>query len=699
MTATQLESIKVHAVRTKVPLRKDVQALRACAIVLVVLNHLWPTRLPGGYIGVDIFFVISGFLITAHIRREIDIRGRIDMPSFWARRAKRLLPASFTVLAFTLLITATCIPLPSRQTAYDQIGSAGTYVLNWLLAASSMNYFAAGTSGTPVTHYWSLSVEEQFYFVWPLLIGFCLVLVGRSNKQARETALVSIFGLVGVISLVWAVHNAVAAPTAAYFETGGRAWEFAVGGLLAFAPSAKARNNLCFAATSWAAWAVLIIGALLFNPSSGFPGLAAITPVLATAALIWIGDVEHRTAPTEITSLSAVQFVGGISYSLYLWHWPLILVAPFILNRDLTARDKLVIALVAVSIAALSKRYIEDPVRTSNRPAFSRPRHIFVGAAALMVIVLTVSVASSSELMQRGNIAAQNVYQESQRPGQCFGAQAVLSGANCTNSHVLSAADSVLVSANNQLNPVSNGNICQAGRGAPGVSTCSFGVAAGTQRLSVALIGDSHAGMWATALNAIAEARGLRVTEYLASACAPTLDPTVEYLDKASAAGCLHWREDAIAQVTNDKSIDVVITSSNSRNDAIVTANGLRVEDTGDGYLAAWSDWIAAGKRVVVIDDVPQHPNIVPVCISRSAMSTDPCTMPAAKWSGPSPLAKAAAQEKSSSFTFVEFQSVFCDQVCHSVIGGIPAYLDSDHLSAAFVQSFVPEFLKIKALA
>jgi peptidoglycan/LPS O-acetylase OafA/YrhL len=193
------------------------------------VNHLWAGDVSGGFIGVDIFFVISGFLITAHLRREVELTGSLKLAQFWARRAKRLLPAAILVLVASAMITAWILPVTSAQAAYAEIGSAGAYALNWWLAADSLDYFAFSAL-SPVTHYWSLSVEEQFYIVWPLLILVGLLFSRSRGARVRYWIMVGTLGLVFVGSLAWAVWSVSAMPNAAYFQTPGRAWEFAAGG-------------------------------------------------------------------------------------------------------------------------------------------------------------------------------------------------------------------------------------------------------------------------------------------------------------------------------------------------------------------------------------------------------------------------------------------------------------------------------------
>jgi peptidoglycan/LPS O-acetylase OafA/YrhL len=218
-------------------LRTDIQALRAFAVLVVLLNHLWPEHLSGGFIGVDVFFVISGYLITAHLFREHERSGKIALGSFWARRAKRLLPAALLVLVVSAVLAYVFIPAPRNQNDFVQIGWAAMYVLNWVLSSQSLDYFAQEDGQTLVVHYWSLSVEEQFYIFWPILLAVAFLLMRSISKKKRTRFLVATILLVVVSSFTYAVWGVATRPEAVYFETTARAWEFGAGALLALVPS------------------------------------------------------------------------------------------------------------------------------------------------------------------------------------------------------------------------------------------------------------------------------------------------------------------------------------------------------------------------------------------------------------------------------------------------------------------------------
>ncbi|KAB1867345.1 acyltransferase family protein [Microbacterium algeriense] len=670
--------------------RADIQSLRALAVGLVIVNHLRPNDIPGGYLGVDVFFVISGFLITSHLRREADTTGTVNLARFWARRAKRLLPAAILVLVASAAITYWLLPITSVRQVLGEIGAAGGYFLNWVLAANSQDYFAQdGVS--PVTHYWSLSVEEQFYLVWPVLILFGLFVSRRRSSRFRYWTLLGTLAVVFLGSFAWAIWSVASEPNAAYFQTTGRAWEFAAGGLIAFLPARRAKATAAMSMLSWLLWGALLGCAFAYGPASGFPGMAALIPVAATSVLIAIGDGGPRWAPQRVFAWRPVQFIGDISYSLYLWHWPLI-VAVTAIAGTLSRLSAVGVVLVTVVLAWATKRYVEDPVRFAKGRMWKTPARVLAATVATVAILLGGSAAATASITVRAQQTAEALYQQSLAPSECFGAQAQLSESSCPQSHELLDELQILGGWGIQNASVSNGTYCQQERGNAEVLSCTFGMKDGEQAIDVALVGDSHAGMWATAFDAIARSYGLRITTYLNSACPVTLDPRVAAAGPSPThqAACATWRESVVREIAEDQTIDVVATTARDR--AYSFADGS--PDDGSGYRDAWQSWLDSGKSVVVVNDPPIHQASVPECIARSQDRVDPCTIPSSAMSPPSPMQVAAAGIADPKFAFVDYTEVFCDPiVCHSVIGGIPVYLDNEHLTAAFARSFGSSFL------
>ncbi|HEX3828384.1 MAG TPA: acyltransferase [Sporichthyaceae bacterium] len=346
--------------------RTDIQGLRAVAIALVVGFHLWPERLPGGFVGVDVFFVVSGFLITGHLLRDEPTGGR-DLAVFWARRIRRLLPAALTVITAVLFVTWLFGPVSQwRKTGLQAVSSA-VYLQNWQLAPSST---AAGDPHpTALQHYWSLSVEEQFYLLWPVLLLSCVLLARHRRCGLLPVARVAM-GLVALGSIVFSMWFTQAHPASAYFVTPARMWELALGGLSAalVRPVRTARAPVLRGAAVWLGFAMIALAATTFH-AARVPVALALLPVLGTAAVI-AADVGRGPTPNSLLRLPPVQYLGDISYSVYLWHWPLIVLVPTVTGVPLTNRWKLAVVVGALALAALTKRQIEDRFRGGG-PRFS----------------------------------------------------------------------------------------------------------------------------------------------------------------------------------------------------------------------------------------------------------------------------------------------------------------------------------------
>jgi len=374
-------------------LRTDIQALRAIAVLLVIAYHVSPTCVTGGFIGVDVFFVISGYLITGQLVREVNTTGRIDLPDFYARRAQRLLPAASLTLVAVGLASYVWMPPSTWATTAADMAASSLYVQNWMLVRRSVDYLAQGQMPSPLQHFWSLSVEEQFYFIWPLLLG-CVAASWkrlRANGHARSfrCALAVPMSVLCVLSVVTAVYARVN-PAPGYFMTHVRIHELGLGGLLAVWASGDggsdiqdgARRNL------WPAWgfrartcgaAVGLIGifasGFLYSHRLPFPGIAASIPVLCTALIIASGEkggpsdgdeALHAFAP--LLAQPWLQYVGGISYSLYLAHWPVLVMYPYSTGKyaDSSVADGAFVVLLSFALAQACKTGWEDRFRSAK---------------------------------------------------------------------------------------------------------------------------------------------------------------------------------------------------------------------------------------------------------------------------------------------------------------------------------------------
>jgi peptidoglycan/LPS O-acetylase OafA/YrhL len=350
---------------TRASWRPEIQALRALAIAAVVTYHAWPGLLPGGQVGVDIFFVVSGYLITGMLLREHAATGGIRLGAFAVRRARRLLPSALLVLAACGVLTALVMPEEFRVQLVRELGASALSLQNWNLNLAGLAG-AEPLADSPLRHYWSLSVEEQFYLVWPALLAALLAL-GRWRNGGLRVVIAAIVAIT-VASFLWNLHLTALDSSLAYFSTLARAWEFGVGAILATMPASTALAPGLRAVLSWVGLAAIAVVLVTPMDPATFPGAIVAVPVLATAAVIWAGDPEVRGSPTVMARLPAVAWLGGISYALYLWHWPLIAFTPFITGQP--SPWWLVALLIGLSVvlAWLTTRFVEQPIRAAVRP-------------------------------------------------------------------------------------------------------------------------------------------------------------------------------------------------------------------------------------------------------------------------------------------------------------------------------------------
>lgn len=335
--------------------RPDIDGLRAIAVLAVLLFHLDIGIVSGGYVGVDIFFVISGFLIGRGVATDL-AAGRFSLATFYVHRIKRIFPALFTMLG-AVVVLGWFLLLPGDYRNLGSSALATTLFAGNVFFARETGYFGLDAAQTPLLHTWSLAVEEQYYIVFPLL----MMALWRSRGGGRHVVVLAILALVSLVASVVAVRTA---PTAAFYSTAFRAWEFLAGALLAAGALPDFKTGVQSSTAGIAALAILIWPIIGFTAATEFPGSNALYPVIGAMLLIHSGGPASLVGRLLATPLPV--FVGRISYSLYLWHWPLIVCWKYRHGAALEPLDQVAIAAVSVVIAFLSWRFVEQPVRRMN---------------------------------------------------------------------------------------------------------------------------------------------------------------------------------------------------------------------------------------------------------------------------------------------------------------------------------------------
>jgi len=667
--------------------RGDIEGLRAIAVTLVVLYHAGVSFLPGGYVGVDVFLVISGFLITSQLVSELERTGSVSLTRFYARRAKRLLPAVAVVLIVTAALTRIFIPKTQWEAVGGDIVGSALYVVNWRFAARSVDYLAEGTAPSPVQHFWSLAVEEQYYVVWPLLIILAALLARMLSRRAKPIVWTLLL-LVAVPSIVYSVIETAHSPESAFFVTPTRVWELAIGAGLALSVSQCAKLPRMWAIViGWAGVACIAASALVFSGATAWPGYHAALPTLGTAAVIAAGCSVVRGGPELLLGTAPFRWIGGLSYSLYLWHWPLLVAATAYWSGTLTVGHGLLVALVAVVPAWLTHRLIENPLRysaaisSSPRLALSLGANFtFVGVVAGMAILLGVT---SSTAVAGGPAR--------QAPGAAvLAADPRDDPAGAPTDHVEYMVPDPLQATKDLPDVYANG--CHQNADDAKVLSCTYGNP--KSKIRVAAAGDSKIAQWLPALQLLATQNNWRLTVFTKSGCTLTSAQMMKADGtKQPYTSCTEWNSRLLPYLINTEKPDYVFTSQLASS-AIDAAGQVTPEAMVAGLRKSWSALTRAGMRVIVLADNPDPGMEVYECVAKNPDHLSACAFDRDKAHSGAPVQKKAAAGMAR-VSFIDLHDAICPTArCSAVIGNVLVYRQGSHLTATYVKTLTPRLAK-----
>jgi peptidoglycan/LPS O-acetylase OafA/YrhL len=631
-------------------IRPEIQYLRAVAVAVVVVFHLWPARLGGGYIGVDVFFVISGYLITSHLLRELVQTNRVDFAAFYARRIQRIFPAALVVLSATIALSAVFLPLDKLFSTLSHVIASALFVENWTLAANSVDYQAQTEDASLVQHYWSLSVEEQFYLLWPVFIAIIWLISRKTTRSSQKFIVVALVSIV-LTSLLCSVLLTAHDKAPAYFMTWNRVWEFAAGGLLAHRGTAsKSTRSSVRVPLSIVGWLLILCSAYLFTSTTPFPGYLALIPVVGTLLVIWSG--VNPSIPRLFDR--AVFFVAEISFAIYLWHWPLIVVAQAISPHELGSRSKIVIAVITVLLAWLTTRYVEQPVRFRLLHDWRPAKVLLLG----LLSVLTVAVVAALMMFLTARFESQ------------------LSSATTSSSPlpILAADDKAQVYSDH----------CNSEVRAVMLRQCAYGDE--TSEIRVALIGDSHAMAISPILIDIAETNNWSLSTFLKDGCPFFVGPTTDAMSVAQQS-CVAWNSAVQVELADSKKFDYVFVTWSAGRKVVGTTRSVALNNFRD----AWAPLRANGTKIFVVRDVPRMDGALD-CLIADPANPAKCAVPRSvaykkDWM------VAAAADQDSVFVIDFFDTMCPKEMCQIVIDGITTYRDAHHLTNTFAQYLIPTFV------
>ncbi|MFC0358442.1 acyltransferase family protein [Kytococcus schroeteri] len=671
--------------------RPDVEGLRAIAVLSVLAYHAGLPVITGGFAGVDIFFVLSGFLITGQLLKEVDRTGTVDLPAFYGRRFKRLLPAATMVLLFTAIGTWLLLPLTRFKDVAWDIGASAVYLINWRLANQSVDYLAEDTEPSPLQHFWSLAVEEQFYVVWPLVLLVVGLVVRRARTPLAPTATLGLLAI-AVPSLVWSVVHTASSPATAYFVTTTRLWELAVGGLVACGATVWPRLDRRLGAALVAVGLLMLgVAFLVITSRTPWPGSAALLPTIGTA-LALVGGYTARGPLQAALGSAPMLWVGALSYSLYLWHWPLVIFTQQGLYDGEKAPLWATVAavLLAFPLAWAGNRLVENPVRFAA--PFKRTRNALVLGASLTLTGVLLGTALQVVAPGKGtdeNAAGARALLPDEEKAKDAHAGKGVRGVNA----VLKAKPDPAAYPDNPETitpdpldatedvPPQYADGCQVSLDSAEPHECEAGDPNGQR--TVALVGDSKAFQWLPGLDAWAKERGYTVRSNTKSACA--FSAALQAPGGTPNTSCKEWG-DKVADSLQADPPDVLVVSG-LRSEALVEEGGTKTsrEAIVKGYLEHIQPLVDEGTTVVAIADTPQPKTKVYECVAENSSHVSVCDFPERDGVG-TPALEEVMKEVDGSL--IDFNDHLCPEgTCRAVNGGVLTYRQGSHVTATWVAS------------
>ncbi|MGB3686055.1 MAG: acyltransferase family protein [Ornithinimicrobium sp.] len=669
--------------------RLDIEGLRAVAALLVAAYHVWFGRVSGG---VDVFFVIAGFMVTTTLLRHLDRTGRIDIGRYLGRLLVRLLPNALVVLAVVALASWWLVPITRQDEVYAQITASALYYENWELASRSVDYLNRGFTSSPVQHFWAMSIQGQFYLIWLAL--FVIMLALASARPRRAIGVVMAVVVAG--SFVFSVAFTAMQQSVAYFHTGARVWEFGVGGLLALSlawwPTLSRRASF---ALGWLGLLAIVSCGAVLSVGTSFPGWIALWPVTGAALILVAGTHDSRWSASALLSSRPLVSLGSVSYALYLWHWPLLVFLLLLTDRDeVGPLLGLAIIVVAIILSFLSTHFVERPVRSirwDRRRAWSVP---------LLAVLIVGPFAGITYAVSGTAVQGIPTTTASQNSHSYPGAEALDTEANATASsaQTLTSANTEdpapgLAAAPDDIPEVYDAG-CHQQPLVDEVAWCEYGDPDAGR--TMILTGGSHSAHWQPALEVLAKQQGWRLLSATKSGCRPgthlvsaaSQDPSVNRdpaADEAWRTSCRAWNANIVTWIGQQNPDLVVLTST-----VVERANS--VEQIPQAYPVMWQTLSDDDTRVLAIRDTPRPGRDVPDCLANNGPTSRKCDVPLGVLGQADPTGEL--QTDSSIVDFVDLTAHLCaGDSCPAVIGNVVVYSDNSHLTRTFSRSLAPALL------
>jgi peptidoglycan/LPS O-acetylase OafA/YrhL len=663
-------------------MRPEIQYLRFAAVSAVVLFHFWPDAFPGGYVGVDIFFVISGFLISSHLFKELNSADRFSFAKFYVRRAKRILPAALTVLLATFVGIIAINPIPEWMNQFKQVMASALFFENWQLAHLSVDYLAREAAPSPVEHYWSLSVEEQFYLFWPLLMFIAFnIAMKKFNSRALLATLMLV---VGIASVAYSINITHSDPAPAYFVTWGRVYEFVAGALLALYSAHADKLSLQVRRILRAGgWGAILFTTFVYDTYTEFPSYRALLPVLGTVAVI-AGGADAFVIKNQAFKFTAqrvqkvVMYIAEISFSIYLWHWPVVILGQATTPHILSNATLVALLGLTIALAALTTKYVENPVRFKLKPDI-KPRTILMSAGVATLTVALISGSSYFVAREMTVLAKAAASSHTESLTACRGAGSLNPANNCEG-----VAFQTLIPtpefAKDDVQEVTSLK-CRSKVRDTKVRVCEYGVLNASE--TVALIGDSHAMSIFPEVKAMTLSQNWKLKTYVKDGC-PFIDPQFAHPTGVEEPSCAAWNVTLQKMLASKRAPKYIFVTYKNRDMPMFHSESEWVTS----IRSAWAPLIARGSTIVVYRDVPNVGGLTDCLIRFSAAE---CTVPLKPHLGKDMMVHAA--EGQDHVLVVNLNEYICPRgTCSAAIGGVVVWRDAHHITNTYGETLIPFF-------
>lgn len=635
----------------------EIQGLRAVAALMVAVYHIWIQKVSGG---VDVFFVVAAFFIVGSLLKNGPPRfGALF--DYYSKTLRRVVPSATLVIMATIILSLFLMPDSMWRNQIKHALASTIFMENWALALTATDYLQQGVPPSPFQQLWALAVQVQFYFLFPLLL-WGASLIDRRHGPERRRACVGMLIVITVLSLGYSIYITAMNQPWAYFDTFARAWEFAIGGLLAFMVTRITVPKRIAKVLGWISLVVLLTFALFLNVSKLFPGIVALVPVLAACGIV---IAARNQCDMKLLNNRFVVWFGDMSFSFYLWHWPLLAFYRYVSGSfDVGLLPGAMIILSAGVLAFLTTWSFENPVR---RSVWLSRRNIYSYAACAVLLLLPIGALSAWHHDYQGRKAE---------------AEAILEQFLEENAPDEGRVYPPTLIAGMDLPPSSSDGCHQTPVDA-GIVQCSYGDPDADK--TIVLAGGSHAQQWLAALETIAERDGFRLVTLTKGGCMLSLDGNADYMTYSS---CYAWNQKVIERIKQIQPDFVFTNSTRGQGDD---------EEVPAGYLASWQALAEGGVNVLALRDNPWYGFNVPECIDLHADSPDQCAKPRASLLSRQSPTEAYHLEN---VYFADISDMFCDdQMCRPLQDHVLLYRDDHHITNTFSKLAAPRIRQILDMA